>query len=270
MVDGNSRDDTPRIFNDFAEKYGNCFTSVKFLRDPGISLSYARHLGFKNSTGDVLIFLDGDTPLSGSFKYYLERELEDSDLIALISECIPLDRATKIFNWFMKTVSYIQSETVSQGKVLSDPSILPPARIYKRKVLEKIKGYPVSSRFFGEDRVATALAVRFGFRYKFSKLLKLIKIDEPGYKYYWRKHYMYALKIHEDVTSLGKQILRVYVVSRRINYLNTIFPVISLLYGFDAYRYTKVVGKAIEVALMKYFIDVAMFLGDLIGAIIGQ
>jgi hypothetical protein len=41
---------------------------------------------------------------------------------------------------------------VTGGKGISDPSILPPARIFKRVMLEKMKGYTVSLRFFGEDR----------------------------------------------------------------------------------------------------------------------
>jgi glycosyltransferase involved in cell wall biosynthesis len=270
MVDGNSRDDTPKILIDFAEKYKDYFMSVKILMDPGNSLSFARHLGFKKSIGDALIFLDGDTPLSSSFKYYLESELGDVDLVSPVFECIPIDKATEVFNWFMKTVSYIQSETVNQASALSDPSILPPARIYKRRVLEKIKGYPVSSRFFGEDRVATALAVRLGFRYKFSTRLKLLKIDEPGYRSYWRKHCKYALGIHKDLTLLGKSLLRNYIVLRRLNHIDVLFPLLSLLYAGKTIVMFRGVKKAFNVALMKYMIDLAMFMGDLKGSIYAE
>jgi glycosyltransferase involved in cell wall biosynthesis len=264
IVDGNSTDNTFKIVNDFMSKNKSYYASFKVLRDPGFSLSFARHLGFKNSRGNILIFLDGDTPLTTSFVYNLEKELGDGDLISPIFRCVPLDEATRVFNEFMKTVSYVQID-VTEGKGISDPSILPPARIFKRVVLEKMKGYPVSSSFFGEDRITTALAVRLGFRYKFSTRLKLFKIDEPGFNSYWRKHYRYALGIHRDITSLGRQILRGYIVSRRIIHLNTIFPVISLIYGFNAYNYMKNPKKAVEIALMKYFIDTAMFLGDIIG-----
>jgi glycosyltransferase involved in cell wall biosynthesis len=269
MVDGNSKDNTPKILIDFAEKYKDYFMSVKILMDPGNSLSFARHLGFKKSTGDVLIFLDGDTPLSSSFEYYLESELGDVDLVSPAFECIPIDKATEVFNWFMKTVSYIQSETVNQASALSDPSILPPARIYKRRVLEKMKGYSVSSRFFGEDRVATALAVRLGFRYKFSTRLKLLKIDEPGYRSYWRKHYKYALGIHRDLTSLGKSILRGYIVARRLNHINALFPILSILYAGRSLTISRNIREAIEVSLMKYLVDLAMFTGDLKGSMYG-
>jgi glycosyltransferase involved in cell wall biosynthesis len=271
MVDGNSRDDTPKILGDFAEKHRGYFISVKILRDPGISSSYARHLGFKNSLGDVLIYLDGDTPLSSSFKYHLERELEDSDLISPIHECVPIDEATRVFNLFMKTVSYIQTETTTiVGKVAIDPSILPPARIFKRRVLERMKGYPLSSRFFGEDRIATAIAVRLGFRYKFSTLLKLFKIDESGYYSYWKKHYRYAIGIHKDLSLLGKNILRGYIIMRRLNHINVLFPLLSLLYAGRSLAVSRNIRNAAEVLLMKYLIDFAMFTGDLKGFIHGD
>jgi glycosyltransferase involved in cell wall biosynthesis len=269
MVDGNSRDDTPKILGDFAEKHRGYFISVKILRDPGVSLSYARYLGFKNSIGDVLIFLDGDTPLSSSFKNHLERELEDRDLVSPVFECIPIDKSTRSFNWFMKTVSYIQGEIVNQASVLSDPSILPPARIYKRRVLEKMKGYPVSSRFFGEDRVATAIAVRLRFRYKFSTRLKLFKIDEPGIDSYWGKHYRYGLGIHIDLTPLGESILRGYILARRLNYINALFPILSVLYAGRSLSISRNLREAIEVSLMKYLVDLAMFTGDLKGSMYG-
>jgi glycosyltransferase involved in cell wall biosynthesis len=270
MVDGNSRDNTPKILSDFTEKHRDRFTVVKTLKDPGFSLSYARHLGFKYSTGDILIFLDGDTSLSSSFKYYLERELEDGDSISPVFECIPLDKATMVFNRFMKTVSYIQSQAVNQFGVSSDPSIFPPARIYKRKVLEKMKGYPVSSRFFGEDRITTALAIRLGFRYKFSTRLKLFKIDEPGYKSYWRKHYSYALGIHRDLTSLGKSILRGYIVARRLNHINALFPILSILYAGRSLTISRNIREAVGVSLMKSLVDLAMFTGDLKGSVHGS
>ena len=271
VVDGNSRDNTPNVIKDFTEKYGSLYVSLKVLKDPGISLSYSRHEGFKNSKGDILIFLDGDTLLSTSFKYYLERELASADLISPItSDCIPLDKATKVFNGFMKVLSYTQIDIVTKGENIGDPSILSPARIYKREVLERIKGYPVSSRFFGEDKIATALAVKLGFRYKASTRLKLLKIDEPGYRSYWRKHYRYALGIHRDNTILGRRILRKYIVARRINHVNVIFPVFSIIYGFNAYKHMRSLRRATDIALMKYFVDVAMFLGDLIGALTGR
>jgi glycosyltransferase involved in cell wall biosynthesis len=240
---------------------------LKILRDPGISLSYSRHLGFKNSKGDVLIFLDGDILLSNSFKHYLELELKDNDLISPMFEWIPLDKATRVFSWFAKAVIYIQKNAVEKSSNISDPSILPQARIYKREVLEKMNGYSVSSSFFGEDRIVTALAIKLGFRYKFSTRLRLLKIDDPGYQSYWKKHFRYALGIHRDLTPLGRSILRNYIIARRLNHINAFFPVLSLIYAWRTYLLTRSFKNSIEVALMKYMVDFAMLAGDLKGSI---
>jgi hypothetical protein len=129
--------------------------------------------------------------------------------------------------------------------------------------LERIKGYPVSSRFFGEDRIATALAVKLGFQYKFSHRLRLLKIDELGYRSYWRKHYIYAIGIHRDLTPLGKSILRGYIIARRLNHINTVFPILSFLYACRSIAISRNIREALEVSLMKYLIDLAMFTGDL-------
>jgi len=269
VVDGNSVDDTPKVVSEFVSENRQYYTSLKVLKDPGFSLSLARHLGFKNSQGDVLIFLDGDTLLTDSFKFNLEKELEDADLITPMCVYVPLDKATKVFCEFVKVASCMRAN-ITRGKGIGDPSILLPARIYKREVLEKLRGYPVSSRFSGEDRIATALAVRLGYCYRFSSRLKLLKIDDPGYYPYWKKHFRYSLGIHKDVTPLGKSILRGYIIARRISHLNVILPIISLIYALNSYRCLKSFSRSINVALMKYFVDTAMFLGDLIGVLTGR
>jgi len=261
VVDGNSTDDTFKIVSNFMSKNRSCYADSKVLQDPGFSLSFARHLGYKNSHADVIIFLDGDTPLTTTFRYYLEEELKN-DLIAPLFECICLDQATSVFNQFMKTVSNIQSNIVNNGTVVNDPSVLPPARIFKRKVLERMKGYPVCSSFFGEDRIATALAIKLGFHYKFSPRLKLLKIDETGYHAYWKKHFRYGFGISRDVTPLGKRILRGYIIARRLNHLNIIAPLLSIIYAQKSHELVRSFKISIDVAFMKYFIDLAMLIGD--------
>jgi len=272
VMDGNSTDRTISIVKHFVEVNKSYYASLKILRDPGTSLSLARHLGFKNSEGEVTIFLDGDTPFTSSFKYYLESELKGYDLITPVFEIVALDRATEIFNEFMKVamdVAHIQRYSFINVESFKNQSFHPQAaRIYRREVLERIGGYPLSSKFFCEDRLATAIAVRLGFRHKFSWKLKLLKIDEPSYIIYWKKHFRYGLGIHRDLSNLGKQLLKGYILLRRLNHINVVLPVFSLIYAFIQYRLSKNLRKAVDVALMKYFIDTAMLLGDLAGFLI--
>ncbi|MEM3522621.1 MAG: glycosyltransferase, partial [Candidatus Bathyarchaeia archaeon] len=51
IVDGNSKDGTREILKNY---------SVKVLEEPGLGLNYARNIGFKNSTGEIIAFTDGD------------------------------------------------------------------------------------------------------------------------------------------------------------------------------------------------------------------
>lgn len=266
IVEGGSVDNTYSIISNFTNEFKHLYFSVKILRDPGISLSYARHIGFMDSEGEIVVFLDGDTGLTSSFKYYLEEELAVHDLISPLFIVVPVDRTTRTFNLLL----YTHTALVLKNSNATLFNVPPAARVYKRKVLERIRGYPISSRFFGEDRIATALAIRLGFRHKFSTRLKLFKIDEPGFRSYWKKHYRYALGIHRDLTSLGRSILRGYILARRLNHINALFSILSILYAGRSFATSRNIRESIEVSLMKYLIDLAMFIGDLRGSIYGK
>jgi len=263
IVDGKSRDGTLDVIKTFLAQYGNLYTAAEVLQDPGLSLSYARHLGVKKSKGDVVILLDGDTMLTPSI-IHLEEELKDNDLLALSTIILPLDKATKIFDTFQYIVNFL---TTTQPNIrFIDPSSLPPARVFKHKVLEKMKGYPLLSRFFGEDRIPTTLAVQLGFRYKYTPKIKLIKIDEPGYQAYWKKHFRYGMGIIHDIAPLGKSLLKKYIIIRKITYINVVFPIFSLLFFIRTYLFTKSLKSSLDIFLFKYFIDLAMFLGEIEGS----
>jgi glycosyltransferase involved in cell wall biosynthesis len=263
IVDGKSRDGTLDVIKTFLARYGNLYTAAEVLQDPGLSLSYARHMGVKKSKGDVLILLDGDTMLTPSI-IHLEEELKDNDLLALSTIILPLDKSTKIFDTFQYIVNFL---TTTQPNIrFIDPSFLPPARVFKRKVLENMKGYPPLSRFFGEDRILTTLAVQLGFRYKYTLKIKLIKIDDPSYQAYWKKHFRYGKGIVYDIVPLGKSLLKKYIIIRKITYINLVFPILSFLFFIRTYLHTKSLKPSLDIFLFKYFIDLAMFLGEIEGS----
>jgi glycosyltransferase involved in cell wall biosynthesis len=264
IIDGKSRDGTLDVIKTFLARYGNMYTVAEVLQDPGLSLSYARYLGFKKSKGDVLILLDGDTMLTPSI-IHLEEELKDNDLLALSTIILPLDKATKIFDTFQYMVNFLSSTQPNIRFI--DPSLLSPARVFKRKVLEKMKGYPPLSRFFGEDRIATTLAVRLGFRYKYTLKIKLIKIDDPSYQAYWKKHFRYGKGIVYDIVLLGKSLLKKYIIMRKITYINLVFPIFSFLFFIRTCLFTKSLKPSLDIFLLKYFIDLAMLLGEIQGSI---
>jgi len=265
IVDGKSRDGTLDAIKTFLARYGNLYTATEVLQDPGLSLSYARYLGFKKSKGDVLILLDGDIMLTPSI-IHLEEELKDSDLLALSTIVLPLDKATKKFDAFQYTLNFLSS--AQQNIRFTDPSLLPTARVFKRKVLERMKGYPPLSRFFGEDKITTTLAARLGFRYKYTLKIKLIKIDEPSYQAYWKKHFRYGKGIVHDIFPLGKSLLKKYIIIRKITYINVVFPIFSFSFFIRTYLLTKSLKPSLDIFLLKYFIDLAMLLGEIEGSIV--
>ncbi len=263
IVDGKSRDGTLDVIKTFLARYGNLYTAAEVLQDPGLSLSYARHFGVKKSKGDVLILLDGDIMLTPSI-IDLEEELKDSDLLALSTIILPLDKATKIFDTFQYMLNFLS--TTQPNIKFTDPSLLPPARIFKRKVLEKMKGYPLLSSFFGEDRIPTTIAVQLGLRYKYTPKIKLIKIDEPSYQAYWKKHFRYGKGIVHDIVPLGKSLLKKYIIIRKITYINVVFPIFSFSLFIRTYLLTKSLKPSLDIFLFKYFIDLAMLLGEIEGS----
>lgn len=98
---------------------------------------------------------------------------------------------------------------------------------------------------------------------KFSTRLKLLKIDEPGYVAYWKKHFRYGMGINKDIAPMGKCILRGFIIGRRLHHLNVIVPLLSLIYAYKHYKVEGRLKTSINVALMKYFVDLAMLMGDL-------
>jgi len=260
VVDGASSDGTLEIIRRFVKANKGRFYDALIIRDPGRSLSYARHLGFKYSTGKILVFLDGDMVLHKDFIDNFGRKvsnLEEYGVIAVPYVILKLDHYTSVFNLFINIVDEYSLKTLK-------PSTIPPARIFSRNVLEKLHGYPVLSRYFGEDRIVTALAILKGFKYTYIPQLKIIKIDEPYFKSYFKKHARYGEGIARDLTRVGKRVLRDHILARRLTYLNIMTPILSTIYVSKAkqvYRDAKL-SDLLSLFVLKYSVDLAMFLGE--------
>jgi len=258
IVDGKSSDGTYDIIKEFTTKNAHLFHRILTIQDPGTSLSYARYLGFINSTGDLVVFLDGDMVLHDSFITHFKDIIKkgEYDLVTPGWIILGLDPVTKTFHTLSTIVGKVSLD-------LSKPSLLTPARIFTRKALNLIHGYPPLSRYTGEDRVATSLAVLKGLRYAFIPKLKIIKIDETHISSYIRKHIRYGEGINKDLTSTARRLLRDYILARRITYTNLILPAISAMYAAYAFRASKSISESLRVFAMKYVIDLSMLLGEL-------
>jgi len=180
----------------------------------------------------------------------------DADVISVLGAILELDRYTKVFNMFVNVSARISPKGAS---------IILPARIFRREALEKLGGYPALSRFFGEDKIVTVLAVAKGLKHKYVPELKIVKIDEPSLKSYFRKHVRYGEGIARDLSRGGRRVLRNYILVRRLTYLNILIPVLSALYMFKAKQQCREANMSdlLSVFMLKYAIDLAMFLGEL-------
>jgi len=259
VIDGRSSDGTLELVRIFTSKNKHTFYRILLLQDPGTSLSYARHLGFKHSLGEYIVFLDGDMVLHPDFIANFEEKVlreGDADVISVQGVILGLDRYTRVFNMFVD----VSARTTPKGV-----SLILPARIFKREALEKLGGYPVLSRFFGEDKIATALAIAKGLKHEYFPELKILKIDEPSFKSYFKKHVRYGKGIARDLSRGGRRVLRDYILIRRLTYLNILVPALSVLYMLRAkqqYRETSM-SDLLSVFMLKYVIDLAMLLGEL-------
>jgi len=261
VVDGKSQDGTYETARKFLETYSSLFVRTALLQDPGISLSYARHIGYTHSKGDIVIFLDGDTILSNTFIEKFETVMRsDYDVIIPSFTILSIDKATRIFNY---TFNIIERTSVN----LKKPSIIQPARIFTRKILEQLHGYPPLSRYFGEDRVATSLATLKTPKIAYMPELKIIKIDDPTLAAYIKKHARYGKGIQRDLTPVAKQLLRDYIIARRATYINLVLPAISAIYAAYAFRAFRNILVSLQVFAMKYIIDISMLIGELISAL---
>lgn len=261
VVDGKSQDGTYETARKFLETYSSLFVRTALLQDPGISLSYARHIGYTHSKGDIVIFLDGDTILSNTFIEKFETVMRrDYDVIIPSFTILSIDKATRIFNY---TFNIIERTSVN----LKKSSIIQPARIFTRRILEQLHGYPPLSRYFGEDRVATSLAMLKTSKIAYMPELKIIKIDDPTLAAYIKKHVRYGKGIRRDLTPTAKQLLRDYIIARRATYINLVLPAISAIYAAYTFHAFRNILISLQVFAMKYIIDISMLMGELISAL---
>jgi len=261
VVEGGSSDGTYDAISRFMSENKGYFYRTLLLRDPGVSLSYARYLGFNHSLGEFVVFLDGDTILHPEFtENFGRRVLRDKsyDVIASHYLILKLDYYTGIFDLLVNVRTENPMDT-------SKPDLLPPARIFSRRSLIDIHGYPVLSKYFSEDRLATTLAVMKGYKYAYMRELKIIKVDEPSLASYLKKHVRYGEGFKKDLTTGGKSLLRNYIVTRRIMYLNLVLPVVSAMYALRAHRlYPGIkLRDTLSVFIMKHTIDLGTLLGEL-------
>jgi glycosyltransferase involved in cell wall biosynthesis len=253
IVDGQSSDGSCELIDKFIKTHEQIFKRIEKTSDQGLSLSNARNLGFKHSTGDLQIFIDGDTMLANDFSENLHKIIDRGyDIIAPQIVVLEIDSATKMFSEFN---GVFEDLTLRSNR----PSIIPPARIYKRIVLERSCGYPQLSSYFAEDRLATTVGLQLGFKYLYEPSLRINKIDDAMIQSYFKKHIRYGQGIHKDLQPAAKNLLKDYIIFRKLTYLNIFVPIIAFSYALKRLNPC----ESWHIFVMKWIIDFSMFLGEL-------
>jgi glycosyltransferase involved in cell wall biosynthesis len=152
VVDGNSKDNT----RDIVKKY-----PVKLITEPGLGFGYARNIGVKNATGDIVFFLDSDCYAEPN---WIENALPHFDSNP---EIVGVTGQTNLWN----TESGVARFLACVGDRVNMPSrkrfikIAPTMNLaLKRNAIDEVDGFD-ETLIRGED---TALS------YKVSKIHKIL------------------------------------------------------------------------------------------------
>jgi glycosyltransferase involved in cell wall biosynthesis len=248
------------IVKAFVELKGSAFRKSVVAEDQGGSLSYARRLGASLSSGDVVVFLDGDMALTQGFFPALLSRIAGTDLLAPGMEVVALGDATRAFRAFLKMFDLVSSGVGGGG-------VVPQVRVYTAEALRVMGGYPLLSRFFAEDRLATAYALRLGLRYSYEPGVTLLKLDRPTYMNYLSKHYRYGKGIHTDLTPAGRILLRDYLLLRRLAYVDLPLPVATTLYFATRPRERDGSARLSRIIVIKWLLDFGMLVGEIWGSL---
>jgi glycosyltransferase involved in cell wall biosynthesis len=256
VVIGPSTDRTAEIARDFVAAEEGAFSRVSIEHDPGSSLSLARRIGGAVATGDPIVFLDGDMFVSADFGGALSAAMIGRDVIAPRIRVLRVDAATRSFGDFLDVFDVFTSRLGGGG-------VVPQVRVYRAEALRRMGGYPLLSKFFAEDRLATRYSILLGLRYAYEPALTLVKADSPGFISYFRKHRRYGKGIHTDLTASGASLLRGYVIARRLAYLDLPLPVASSVYLAASLARRGRASSLPRVMAAKWLIDAGMLAGDL-------
>lgn len=188
VVDGKSKDRTREI----ARRHG-CKVIVQRKLGP----SNARNLGWKNSRGDILVFLDADYRVDKNFLKEIEKTFKNREVKCATPLILPTER-----NWIQRALAVQTKLAARRLKAERFPTI------FRKEVLKEIGGWD-EKLDFGEDRELGMRTARMGYRtVLIRKAVAHIKIvDSPSKlfkqgRWYGRTFFPYVRKTR-DLPALG-------------------------------------------------------------------
>ncbi|MEM3061645.1 MAG: glycosyltransferase, partial [Candidatus Bathyarchaeia archaeon] len=148
VVDGNSTDGTREVLENYP---------IKILDEPGLGLNYARNLGFKNSTGEIIALTDGDCIVPEDWATNILKDFEDES-IGIVGGTIVTGNPENIYARYING-SIIPVMPTFEKKLIFEKAKLPHYPIgcnmaFRREVLEMIDGFDSNFKT-GFDEVDT-------------------------------------------------------------------------------------------------------------------
>jgi glycosyltransferase involved in cell wall biosynthesis len=140
VVDGNSKDKTTEVVTNFKSKYPLRLISTKI---PGVS--FARNLGAKNATGQVLIFFDADTQIPSNYLQKIAHtfKYEHPHFLTTYIKVNSQKPSEKMF-------ASLNNLIFEAGKVFKVPFSSGAMQAVEKKAFFKVGGYDKKTKF-GED-----------------------------------------------------------------------------------------------------------------------
>ena len=145
------------------------FPSVIVIDEPHKGLTHARQAGFRLSTGDLIANIDADTRLTKNWINKVLEEFSDEKLIGLSGPFIYYDASRKVrfmvrIFYYAGFLSYLINKFIFKVSSMIQGGNF----ILRREALEKIGGYDLKIKFYGEDtdiarRIHSVGDVKFTF-----------------------------------------------------------------------------------------------------------
>lgn len=128
------------------------FSEVIVVDEPKRGTSNARQAGLSVSKGDLIVNFDADSIMPQGWSRKIEEIFEDDSIVALSGPCIyhessiAIRMLVKIYYFFAFLIHTINQDILKVGAVLQGGNA-----VLRRSALEKIGGYDISIKFYGDD-----------------------------------------------------------------------------------------------------------------------
>lgn len=132
LIDDGSSDQSPKICDEFSERYENI---IVFHKENG-GLSEARNYGLKKASGDYILFVDSDDYISEDTCYNFLQILKNSEADIVTGNCVRVENNKQTYELFDQTVKINDGQEFIKSQLLNKTFHVAAWRnVYKRVFL---------------------------------------------------------------------------------------------------------------------------------------